>query len=404
MWIRVAFTSATLVAWGLPAPAQTVLSEAEALARFSANGVYARAARAGVEVARAEEHRAGQWPNPILSFGREVAAGVTETITSVAQPLPLTGRLGLERREAAALALAAEGRADDVVRRARADLRLAYAEVASAQGRETELARTRERLTELVAALDRRVAAGDAAGFDRLRAERELLEVDADLRTAAAERARAQGALGALVGVTTVESNFRVTDLPATAPSLPSIAVLVTQARRARGDLQALARDREAASVSAQVAGKLRFPEPEAFGGAKTSSAGGTGSVIGVQATLPLFNRGAAERAVAEARIQQADHRLALGEQALAAQVAAAHAASVLRHAAAGEYRGAATRTADDLERIARVAYDAGERGILELVDAHRLASQARLRQVALDLAARQADIELEFVSGWEVP
>jgi outer membrane protein TolC len=50
------------------------------------------------------------------------------------------------------------------------------------------------------------------------------------------------------------------------------------------------------------------------------------------------------------------------------------------------------------------VAYDAGERGILELVDAHRLASQARLRQVALDLAAREADIELEYVSGWEVP
>ena len=38
MWIRVAFASATLVAWGLPVRAQTVLSEAEALARFSADG------------------------------------------------------------------------------------------------------------------------------------------------------------------------------------------------------------------------------------------------------------------------------------------------------------------------------------------------------------------------------
>ena len=403
MWIRVAFASATLVAWGLPVRAQTVLSEAEALARFSADGVYARAARAGVDVARAEEHQAGQWPNPIVSFGREGAAGVAETITSVAQPLPVTGRLGLERRAAAALVLAAEGRAYDVVRRARADLRLAYAELASAQGREAELARTRERLTALVTALDRRVAAGDAAGFDRLRAEREVLEVDADLRTAAAERARAQGALGALIGATTAET-FRVADLPATAASLPSVATLVVQARRARGDFQALAQDREAASVSALVAGKRKYPEPEVFGGAKTSSVGGTGAVVGVQATLPLFNRGTADRAVAEARIQQADRRLALGEQALAAQVASAHAVSALRHAAAGEYRAAATRTADDLERIARVAYDAGERGILELVDAHRLASQARLRQVALDLAARQADIELEYVSGWEVP
>ena len=259
MWIRVAFASATLVAWGLPVRAQTVLSEAEALARFSADGVYARAARAGVDVARAEEHQAGQWPNPIVSFGREGAAGVAETITSVAQPLPVTGRLGLERRAAAALVLAAEGRAYDVVRRARADLRLAYAELASAQGREAELARTRERLTALVTALDRRVAAGDAAGFDRLRAEREVLEVDADLRTAAAERARAQGALGALIGATTAET-FRVADLPATAASLPSVAALVVQARRARGDFQALAQDREAASVSALVARKAEIP------------------------------------------------------------------------------------------------------------------------------------------------
>jgi cobalt-zinc-cadmium efflux system outer membrane protein len=402
MWIRVAFASATLVAWGLPARAQTLLSEAEALARLSADGVYARAARAGVDVARAEEHQAGQWPNPVISFGREGAAGVAETITSVAQPLPVTGRLGLERRAAVALALAAEGRADAVVRRARADVRLAYAELASAQGRETELARTRERLTALVAALDRRVAAGDAAGFDRLRAEREVLEVDADLGTAAAERARAQGALGALIGA--AEITFRVTDLPAAAPSLPSVAALVEQARRARGDFRALAQDREAANASALVAGKRRYPEPEVFGGAKTSSVGGTGAVVGVQATLPLFNRGAADRAVAEARVQQADRRLALSEQGLAAQVASAHAVSALRHAAAGEYRGAAARTADELERIARVAYDAGERGILELVDAHRLASQSRLRQVALDLAARQADIELEYVSGWEVP
>jgi cobalt-zinc-cadmium efflux system outer membrane protein len=357
-----------------------------------------------VEVARAEERQAGQWPNPIFSFGREGAAGVAETITSVAQPLPLTGRLGLERRAAAALVSAAEGRADDVVRRGRADLRLAYAELASAQGRETELGRTRERLMLLVAALDRRVAAGDAAGFDRLRAEREVLEVDADLRTAAAERARAQGALGALIGATSAEITFRVADLPVAAPSLPSVAALVDRARRTRGDLRALAQDREAASASALVAGKRKYPEPEIVGGAKTSSVGGTGGVVGVQATLPLFNRGSADRAVAEARMRQADHRLALGEQALAAQVASAHALSTLRHAAAGEYRGTATRTADELERIALVSYGAGERGILELVDAHRLAAQARLRQVALDLAARQADIELEYVSGWEVP
>jgi outer membrane protein TolC len=60
--------------------------------------------------------------------------------------------------------------------------------------------------------------------------------------------------------------------------------------------------------------------------------------------------------------------------------------------------------SAAQIERIAQVSYDAGERGILELLDAYRTASTARVRQAALDAAARQPEIELEYVSGWEVP
>ena len=54
------------------------------------------------------------------------------------------------------------------------------------------------------------------------------------------------------------------------------------------------------------------------------------------------------------------------------------------------------------IERIAQVSYDAGERGILELLDAHRVGASARARQAALDLAARRAEIELSFATGWE--
>ena len=55
-------------------------------------------------------------------------------------------------------------------------------------------------------------------------------------------------------------------------------------------------------------------------------------------------------------------------------------------------------------KRIARVIYEAGERGILELLDAYRTGILARARQASLDFGVRQAEIELEFVSGWEIP
>jgi cobalt-zinc-cadmium efflux system outer membrane protein len=88
----------------------------------------------------------------------------------------------------------------------------------------------------------------------------------------------------------------------------------------------------------------------------------------------------------------------------LRGQIAALRAAAVERRAAAETYRAEAIASADQIERIAQVSYDAGERGILELLDAYRLGSSARIRQAVLDATVRQAEIELEFVSGWEIP
>jgi cobalt-zinc-cadmium efflux system outer membrane protein len=73
------------------------------------------------------------------------------------------------------------------------------------------------------------------------------------------------------------------------------------------------------------------------------------------------------------------------------------------RREAAARYRGAAVSSADQIVRIARVSYEAGERGILELLDAYRTGATARVRQAALDAAVREAEIELEYASGWEI-
>ena len=75
---------------------------------------------------------------------------------------------------------AVSSRSDDEIRRLRADLRLAFAELVAAQTRERELTAARDRLRGLAEVLAKREAAGDAAGFDRLRAEREVLDIEAD--------------------------------------------------------------------------------------------------------------------------------------------------------------------------------------------------------------------------------
>jgi len=53
-----------------------------------------------------------------------------------------------------------------------------------------------------------------------------------------------------------------------------------------------------------------------------------------------------------------------------------------------------------ELERIAQTAYQEGELGILELLDAYRVHWQSSLRVLELIAASKQAEIELERAVG----
>ena len=406
--MRVPCVGATLLFSCLPvvAGAQSLtLTESDALARLSDESPRVRVLRAGTDVARAEVLAAGRWPNPRLTFDRESVAGTTENITTVAQPLPITGRRGFEVRAASALVDAASSRADDAVRRVRADLRIAFAQLVAAQTREREMTAARDRLREIVEILAKREAAGDAAGFDHLRAEREIFDLDADRALASIDRTRAQAMLASFF-LATDPSTLSAVEVSSTRPEVPTVAALIERAESIRGELVGLRHEREATRLSARAADRRRLPEPEIVAGTKSSSVGSgdVGSLVSVQATLPLFDRGRPERALAEARARQAAARAEVFRLSLSAEIAALRSAVIERRRSADAYRATAISGVSQIERIARVSYEAGERGILELLDAYRTGISASARQAALDLAARQAEIELEFVSGWEMP
>jgi cobalt-zinc-cadmium efflux system outer membrane protein len=297
-------------------------------------------------------------------------------------------------------------RADDDVRRLRADLRLAFAELVATQVRERELTAARDRFGELARILARREAEGDAAGFDRLRAEGEVLDVEADLAIAATERARAQATLAGFLADASDPSQLVAVARSSVPVDVPSLEALLDRAESSRGELHAFQHEIDAAGLAARAADRRRLPEPEIVAGTKSSTlgAGSVGSVFMVQATIPLFDRARPERALAAARASRAEARADAFRAVLRGEVAALRAAVLERRAAAERYRLQAVRGVTEIERIAQVSYDAGERGILELLDAFRLGVSARLRQAALDLALRQAEIELEFATGWEIP
>jgi cobalt-zinc-cadmium efflux system outer membrane protein len=382
------------------------LTESEVLARLSSNSPRVRAIRAAIDIARADVVSAARWPNPRVTFDRESVAGITENMTMVSQAVPISGSRRLQVRAAGALVEASSNRADDEVRRARADLRLAFGQLVAAQLRERELTAARDRLLGLADILAKREAAGDAAGFDRLRAERETLDLEADRAVASIERACAQAAVVGFFADSTDAARIVAVDASTARPSLPSVAALVEQAESVRGELIALRKEIDAAEFSERAAGRRRIPDPEIVAGSKTSTLGGgdVGTVVTVHATFPLFDRSRAERTLARAKAAQAEARVDAFRVALRSEITALHAAVLERRETAERYRSAAVAGADQIERIAQVSYDAGERGILELLDAYRGGASARVRQAALDAATRQAEIELEFLSGWEIP
>jgi outer membrane protein, heavy metal efflux system len=406
--MRIAVFCAALTAAMVPVSARAqspALTESEALARLSADSPRVRAIRGAIDVARADVLAAGRFPNPRVMLDREAVAGTTEYLTRVGQALPITGYRGLQVRAASALVEAASNRADEEIRRARADLRLAFAQLVAAQNRERELAAARERLQDVAGVLAKREAAGDAAGFDRLRAERELLDLEADRAAAATERTRAQAVLvGFFSSPVEPVTLVAVPDAPARA-TVPTTEALFEHAESTRGDLLALRKEIESAQFAARAADRRWIPEPDVIAGTKSSSfgSGDIGSVVGVQTTVPLFDRGRPERTLAQARASQAQARIDALRLVLRAEIAAWRAAVIERRETAERYRAGALSSVDQIERIAQVSYEVGERGILELLDAYRTRSTARVRQAALDAAVREAEIELEYVSGWEI-
>jgi cobalt-zinc-cadmium efflux system outer membrane protein len=389
------------------ARAQTMkLTESEVLAQLGGDAPRAVAARAAVGIARADILAAARWPNPRVTFNREVVAGVAENMFMVAQPLPVTGRRRFEVSAATARADASSARVEDQIRRLRADVRLTFTDLWAAQERERELVRSRDRLDELARILGSREEAGEAAGFDRLRADREVLDLDASRGIAAAERAQAQAILASYVAGPRSAGAIEAVRPAAASPMLPTVDELLARAETARGDLVALSREFDAAGLAEQAAARRSIPEPELVAGTKSSNAAGgdIGAIVSVHLTLPLFDRGSAERAAAQARARLVRAEAEVLRATIRAQIEAWRAAVMERRAVAERHRAALVTAADQIERIAQISYEAGERGILELLDAYRTAASARLRQTELDAAVREAEIELEFASGWEIP
>jgi outer membrane protein, heavy metal efflux system len=382
--------------WPLAAQAQE-LSDSQLVEMILRDGAQARAIRAGVDVTRGEQSARTAFPNPVVGYSRE-GAGFTEFL-QIEQPLPVFGTRDELARAGTAAAAAAEAERDARLWQLRADAQLLVARLLAEQEKLDVAQATMREIERIIGVLRIREQEGEGSRFDRLRAEHELAEARQISLDAAASVAEARAAIASVLAE---GSRFtRVTGALYVDRTVPSLDTLQTRAATARADLRALLSASDRFRLEASAARKTRQPLPIVVAGVKRVEGGSgreTGGVFGVHVNVPLFDTGSREASRWVAEQARVDAERVFVVQSARAQVAAASEVIELRQDAVRAGVGASP--ADDLARIAEVAYTEGEVGILELLDAHRTAARARIRTVEMRLAARAAQIALERAVG----
>jgi cobalt-zinc-cadmium efflux system outer membrane protein len=404
--VIVALSIIVLCAVAVPARADTSLpasgfSEADAVARGLALAPFRDVEQGDIARSRVREAAERRWSNPVVAYSREDAGDTTEHLASVSQELTLSGRRGLRAAAAGRRTAAAEDRSRRSLQERAADIRTAYYSVLAAQERITAARTWVERLREAERAAARREAAGDVSTYDHRRVARELYRAET---TESRERAALEEAWSVLAPkielAPAADGSWPLltgTLLPDS--DLPSLEVALEGLDR-RGDLGAIENEIRAAGLYGEAAGRGWIPPVTIGAGPKfvdSDGASDSGFVVTASVPLPVFNRDQAEQMRAVADVRAARGRAALLRAEAEAQLRGAWRNAGQLEAAARELAARTEAASPALIRAAEAAYQGGEIGVLEILDAYRTGFEDRLQRIELEVEARRARIAVDL-------
>jgi cobalt-zinc-cadmium efflux system outer membrane protein len=403
--VRVAFVLAVLSTSTVPASTGPV-TEAQAIRLFLEQSPQARRVPLVVQSADAALRVETRVANPEIAYQIEDAGGVRDEFLTFQQELPITGRRGLlgERTE---IASAAAGLAAESLLQAEAyDLKRSFHEVLYREQVLDRLQHGAGLLEGTLEILEQREREGEGSGYDVLRAEQDLAQLGIESAAAEAALAAARSRFGSYYDPESLMDAARLEGGSAPVRAVPEVEEAVEQALAQRLDLRALGAERERLDLERRAARRRRFPEPVLTAGWKrieTLGLSDTGYIAALSVPLPIFDRGSSGAARATAEGDRVEVEAEILSRRIRAEVQAAVARERTAQRAARAYGEQVERRAGELHRIARLKYDEGESGILELLDAHRTSLAMELRALAARYEAKNAEIDRDRVIGNEV-
>ncbi len=228
-----------------------------------------------------------------------------------------------------------------------------------------------------------RLEAGDISAYETRRLRLERVRAEQDVAEAELRARDARRRLAALTfpraGIEEVGPSAGLDGLP---PPVTREAAL--DALLERPDLEAAARDLDAAQAELAVARSRWMPDPTVSLGYRRQEGGFEGLSLGLDLPLPLFDRGGGTRQAADARSAAAAHRLDLRRRMAENDLLTAtdrYASSRARLEATADGLSA---DAEALLASAMAAYGEDEMSLLELLDAANAFRGARLSALSM--------------------
>lgn len=375
----------------LPAAAQDILHENVAIERALAREGIAARDDADRASAIAEIDMIGPLENPEIETSYEGGGGETEWQLRLVQPIDLSGRRGALRDAARAEAAAIDA---DIDRRRQlivSEVRTAFVQCAAANAEQEIWQRYADELSEAERVSSARAEAGDTAVYDVRRVRVEQRSARAQLAHANGEWAAGCASLASLTGIEQ--------------PQVELSAIMqlgVVPAPNERPDILAQEQRVLAASRRVSAARRARLPQIAVGAGVRRVDDGIDtvyGPTLSLGISLPIWNGGGAVVRREQALMTARENELLIARRQAEAEVQAATARRIATREAAVT-AAIAREDASRLGTIANTAYQAGEIGVVELLDAFEAARDADLSVIAFALEAALAAIEYDLTIG----
>ena len=238
------------------------------------------------------------------------------------------------------------------------------------------------------------VETGEKAKFELVKANAELLNAQKMHESSVLRLRQARGALRALVSKQLPE-NFEVQEQPHVFTTPAPLNEVRDEVMRSNPDLQRLRAERQQFDRKLSEEKSLRLPK-FALRADQDLDPDWRSKRIGLAMNLPLWDWRGGPVGEAAARLSQSDNDLAYQELSLVQSLEAAYQQYDISNAQVIALEGGIVRHAADALRIAEVAYKAGEKNFLDVMDAQRVYRAARNELIGaqFELASAWAEIE----------